>query len=909
MPPKSAEALKEEGNKHFKSRLFVQAAECYEQAEKAAPDNAIFPSNLSAALYETGDYAGSYRAIMRSAKLLSDLSSSNLATKLSTRLSKVVSYGLRNGTISPKDYRDYEEVIEQLRQATGNSEEVWRDYDRAINEHDTVVQRASSARRNLASLPIARKAAISNLEYFFMGQDDVMSIITDWGPDDRRNPLNLSNVSDERLPHLAFLWAGCGDGRHIFGSIIGLHQAYLKLTPDKRKAIKVHFTLLDIHPTVIARNLCLLLMIDQLMEMRMRKNINKVEQTEIKATIFYIWMGFILPAYCHDRFLNVVKSLLADLQMSSYRPPSWLHVTTDSIPGIIASLKYWETQLSHRTVGEMIYHHRQAQNGPNTYSDPEAIKAAIDDMDDEQVVEFAQGNLRMSAPTEVQARRKWLAGIRLMMLQTASAGTQGRVSSQYPKEEKWYNITQCFIPPGILRTRHKSFDRLWDGISQSASQSLKKQAIDHIESTWKPNPSLFHDSEFPSDYPSVELRPFDMVELIQQFNDRMGLSKRGETNEDCPAFSISEIFFDAVVEGLIGLKDHIRLELLQGDVSQELMKSAYGIDNRPLDFPRVFTRIWLSNVPDYTHGALNTAVFVMPNLELESDASVAANCLLNTGLWTNGDSLIYNYALLNKKDFARFFGCRVVSSNPWKVVEFAAKPLPRPLSTLATREELIVWLTRVLITNILPPEPPNPTEEMMFRVRYPNNLVAFFGLLTRLPAIGYPQHWISEYLNTLLADNLVTDVVPYRGKFPIPLTEPSQRGQCRRVNLEPWITELETIIALGYEALPFPVSVRLRQTDVCTYEAPFPVRDFGPLTLAERFGNADPVFSLIFFKRGTSSEKMIQRMSRDTMVNIFNEKGPGKAEIHVLSALDQFGITKGAVRWKMIGLPRDQFLD
>ncbi|PBL02982.1 hypothetical protein ARMGADRAFT_1110668 [Armillaria gallica] len=205
----------------------------------------------------------------------------------------------------------------------------------------------------------------------------------------------------------------------------------------------------------------------------------------------------------------------------------------------------------------MIYHHCQAQNGPNTYSDPEAIKAAIDDMDDDQVTEFAQGNLRMSAPTEVQAQRKWLAVIRVMMLKTASAGTQGR----------------CFVPPEILRTRHKAFDPLWDGISRSASQSLKKQAIEHIESTWKPNPSLF---------------------------------KR------------------------------------------------YSMTQSTLLI------IHLSNSSRLT--------------------------------------------LLNKKDFARFFGCRVVSSNACKVVEFAAKPLHCPLSTLATREELIEWLTRVLITNILPPE-------------------------------------------------------------------------------------------------------------------------------------------------------------------------------------------------------------
>ncbi|KAK0444379.1 hypothetical protein EV421DRAFT_2034953 [Armillaria borealis] len=94
------------------------------------------------------------------------------------------------------------------------------------------------------------------------------------------------------------------------------------------------------------------------------------------------------------------------------------------------------------------------------------------------------------------------------------------------------------------------------------------------------------------DYPSVEFNVFEMVERITQFNS----------------------------------------QLLQGDISQELMKMAHGIDNRPPNFPRTFTRMWLSNVPDYTHGPMNMAVFAMPNLETEPDASVAANYLLNPSL-------------------------------------------------------------------------------------------------------------------------------------------------------------------------------------------------------------------------------------------------------------------------------------
>ncbi|KAK0444383.1 hypothetical protein EV421DRAFT_1800777 [Armillaria borealis] len=816
-----------------------------------------------------GDYAGSYQAILRSAKLLSKSPNPPLAAKLSLRLPKALTYGLRNNTLLSKDYYDEEQLIKRLKPPAGVSEGYWEEWERTIDEYDTVMRHASSARVNFVSLAMARKAARSDLEYFTIGHDDVMSIITDWGLENKKNPFDLLKVPVERLSRLSFIWGGGGDGRHILGSIIGLSQTFLELTSKKREASKFHFTLLDIHPTTIARNLCLFLMINELIVMRLRKHIDDAEEAEIKATIFYVWMGVVLPSYCHVRYL------LRDLQTPSYQLPHWLHVTKDSIPGIVASLRYWDTQLSHRTVQEMLRRHRQFENSPVNLPNLhlQDIKAEIDDMTDDEVINFGQVQMQMPPPSEKEARQEWLTGMRIMMFRMLASGNdKSRRSSQFSNEEAWYGITQCFIPPKVLRARHKSFDELWAGISQSPTQVLKEQARKHIERTWKPNPSLFDGvQEVKFEYPSVEFNAFEMVERITQFNSRMGLLKERKMDDDCPAYSVSEIFFDAVVDGLLSLNDHIKIELLQGDISQELMKMAHGIDNRPPNFPRTFTRMWLSN----------------------PDASVAANCLLNPSLWKDsGDNLIYNYSLLNGKEFARFFGCHIVASGPWDAIEFSAKPLPRPLSTLATREELIVWLTRVFITTILPPEPPNPRKELLCRVRYPNNLTAFLGLLMRLPAIGYPPHWISEYLNTLLDDNLITDLVPYRGKFPIPLSEPARCAPF------PWLAEFETIIALSYEALPFPVSLRLRRDDIGTYEAPLSIKDFGPLTLMEKFGNYDPVFSLVFYKRGTLVASMIQRTNRDTLVNVF-EKGHGKGEVYVLSVLEQFGITKGSVRWKM----------
>jgi hypothetical protein len=65
-----------------------------------------------------------------------------------------------------------------------------------------------------------------------------------------------------------------------------------------RSKLKVHITLLDIHPVVFARDLCILMLLNELCEMKKQST---VEATEVKTTIFYVYVGVVMPSYCHDR--------------------------------------------------------------------------------------------------------------------------------------------------------------------------------------------------------------------------------------------------------------------------------------------------------------------------------------------------------------------------------------------------------------------------------------------------------------------------------------------------------------------------------------------------------------------------------------------------------------------------------
>lgn len=70
----------------------------------------------------------------------------------------------------------------------------------------------------------------------------------------------------------------------------------------------MHMTWLDIHPSVQARNLLVLSLVDSLISSR--ATMSKVENTELKATIMYILAGVVMPPtvmICKHVFLQSLR--------------------------------------------------------------------------------------------------------------------------------------------------------------------------------------------------------------------------------------------------------------------------------------------------------------------------------------------------------------------------------------------------------------------------------------------------------------------------------------------------------------------------------------------------------------------------------------------------------------------------
>ena len=84
----------------------------------------------------------------------------------------------------------------------------------------------------------------------------------------------------------------------MYGTLIGGRKAYEDLTKAKQPKFHLHITLLDIHPGILARDLCIMMLVDSL------RNCDAASPvaTEIRATLFYAYVSPVMPAYCHDRY-------------------------------------------------------------------------------------------------------------------------------------------------------------------------------------------------------------------------------------------------------------------------------------------------------------------------------------------------------------------------------------------------------------------------------------------------------------------------------------------------------------------------------------------------------------------------------------------------------------------------------
>ena len=87
-------------------------------------------------------------------------------------------------------------------------------------------------------------------------------------------------------------------------------------------------------------------------------------------------------------------------------------------------------------------------------------------------------------------------------------------------------------------------------------------------------------------------------------------------------------------------------------------------------------------------------------------------------------------------------------------------------------------------------------------VYQPLNLTFIFRLLIHLNGLGYPAHWLSSILSSLLSDRLTTTARPPRS-CPRSIAEARASYPVREMSIQPFTTELRTLATMWRRVLPF----------------------------------------------------------------------------------------------------------
>lgn len=126
----------------------------------------MYPSNLSAALYELGDYSACVAKIIRSWELMQLAVNQPLALRLSSRLAKALCHGVQAGSILPEQIWSHSTAIDQLEavvlqvsDSNAQSQDcarLWKQWRIADSGDRSVL--VSDALSRLSRVPISRVA-------------------------------------------------------------------------------------------------------------------------------------------------------------------------------------------------------------------------------------------------------------------------------------------------------------------------------------------------------------------------------------------------------------------------------------------------------------------------------------------------------------------------------------------------------------------------------------------------------------------------------------------------------------------------------------------------------------------------------------------------------------------------------
>ncbi|TFK22030.1 hypothetical protein FA15DRAFT_671981 [Coprinopsis marcescibilis] len=865
-----AEALNEKGNKAYKSGNLLLAKEHYQKAFKNGGSEPKFASNLSAVLFELGQYSDALDNIAHAWRILQKkemLESSPLAPRLATRFAKALHYARSNGVKNPEVYDDIRTYVDRHVETAVDDEmaQWWSRIKEAVPRQST-----DGHFRRAINTPIYKSRLNTTLELFYFGNDGIRSLLD--GVDDS-TAVKSTALDNAEKQKISLLFGGAGDARNVFGTI--LHAGSTESDSFKNDW---HMTLVEIQPTTVAKILMLFELLHDVEQAR-----SEEDKEEAFATLIFTFKAILIPAYCERRFQNAASSLSVKLGRSSV--DGHVHVfpfltvsltTAASVKGI---LERWCRPLK-KSAGMLISRIPHNLDSDGKIEKSNQFDACID-------------------------RRRFVP------------------HQHFDYEQEVYREIHSILPPPSLLYRHPKIKKLIS--NRELQPDAVYEAREEVLNSWEPNPTLFHSDEATCceyEYPvEIYYHPQDNLGELHRFSLRFYRSFLPADSSSLmqmsmrTTFTVLKTFFGFVlssVKKLVGSK-RLTIEVVLEDVITGLPRILKS--QRPSSYPTKFTRMWLSNVPDYTGGVLNSAILLLPYLHRSPSGLIMSNSLLNRTAFAGPNDMTYNYSMITDRELPRYLGCRQMAISEdglpghWGTIALAPHVRTDKAQAHISKAELHTWLSSILLSIIKGSKPLRPPR----RVDQPNTLAILAHLLGYLYShMSIPAHWLSDFISDFVKNTLRTTPVPYNGILPIPISHSDKRlAAPAQVNLLPWLHDFQLVLsdlqALLSFSLPFdlPADFILATQDVVHLKAA--IGPYSGSRSPNHDGNASlfkPVIGLAFFKLkpGVYIEHVIDHEGTMKLLRSGNsETEYGSIQIMMSYAKVDWFIVREAIEMKGVG--------
>lgn len=278
------------------------------------------------------------------------------------------------------------------------------------------------------------------------------------------------------------------------------------------------------------------------------------------------------------------------------------------------------------------------------------------------------------------------------------------------------------------------------------------------------------------------------------------------------------------------------------------LKSQPGSRPAMYEYPQLYDRIHLSNIPDYIGGTLTTFLDALPVLHTGNLFYVTANCLRNPPRFKSVAHFNNEYiALSSPAGLEKAFHVRMAPYNPdprhpapvAEYLKWHRYQQSKTLSDRMSRSDIETWLYRLFLAISIPARRQMQHESLIYS---PTNLTIFVRLCCHLRDVGYPAHWIGGVLASILSGEITTRARPPRS-VPLKIREVKTETSLISQSTRPFVAELSSLLRIWEPVLPFGIPSANIPPPGTVRRYSFTVKKIPHWPTAE-----PPVFVLVFLK-------------------------------------------------------------